>query len=423
MGLPQRGFQPRDGGVLPAGGGALRFVPEDASYPDHPDYPDLGGGVLPGPFPAAPQPGSRPSQSPQPQSRGFLDTLFGSRGEPNLGLMALGAQIGGDRDAFTRFAPAIAEQRQSRATRDWLIKRGISPEDADMVAGNKDLLSHYLKPGKTDEYTARYEAGKRYGLTGDDLTSFSLTGDLPTGRFGSAEVGLQPVWGMDENGNYVLMQPSKSGKMLQSELPEGVKPLSPYDRKYQESSGAKAGGAQGEALAAIPGAQSMIGDLRLQVDSIKNDPYLGSMLGSVDYSGGYVSRSALPNLTPDAARVQSKLDQLGGGAFLQAREALRGGGPITDYESKAAERAFSRLHPGQNEKDFKEALDEFLYWAERGLAKLQATAGQTPAAIEPPASLGGGGTPPTPQTQADFDALPSGAVYTDPDDGKQYRKP
>lgn len=29
----------------------------------------------------------------------------------------------------------------------------------------------------------------------------------------------------------------------------------------------------------------------------------------------------------------------------------------------------------------------------------------------------------TPQTQQDFDALPSGAIYIDPDDGKQYRKP
>ena len=29
---------------------------------------------------------------------------------------------------------------------------------------------------------------------------------------------------------------------------------------------------------------------------------------------------------------------------------------------------------------------------------------------------------PTPQTQAEFDALPAGSVYIDPDDGKQYRK-
>ena len=29
----------------------------------------------------------------------------------------------------------------------------------------------------------------------------------------------------------------------------------------------------------------------------------------------------------------------------------------------------------------------------------------------------------TPTTQEDFDAMPSGTVYTDPDDGKQYRKP
>lgn len=30
---------------------------------------------------------------------------------------------------------------------------------------------------------------------------------------------------------------------------------------------------------------------------------------------------------------------------------------------------------------------------------------------------------PTPQTQEEFDALPAGALYIDPDDGKQYRKP
>ena len=30
---------------------------------------------------------------------------------------------------------------------------------------------------------------------------------------------------------------------------------------------------------------------------------------------------------------------------------------------------------------------------------------------------------PSPQTQEDFDALPSGSIYIDPDDGKQYRKP
>lgn len=38
---------------------------------------------------------------------------------------------------------------------------------------------------------------------------------------------------------------------------------------------------------------------------------------------------------------------------------------------------------------------------------------------EPAAPAG----PPTPQTQAEFDALPPGTTYIDPDDGKQYRKP
>ena len=56
--------------------------------------------------------------------------------------------------------------------------------------------------------------------------------------------------------------------------------------------------------------------------------------------------------------------------------------------------------------------------------------GEPPA--QPPASgtdplawakgPGGGGGIPTPQTEEEFNALPSGTIYIDPDDGKQYRK-
>jgi hypothetical protein len=50
--------------------------------------------------------------------------------------------------------------------------------------------------------------------------------------------------------------------------------------------------------------------------------------------------------------------------------------------------------------------------------------------FQPPPPPGAAGTAqasgagiPTPQTEADYNQLPSGAVYIDPDDGRQYRKP
>lgn len=50
--------------------------------------------------------------------------------------------------------------------------------------------------------------------------------------------------------------------------------------------------------------------------------------------------------------------------------------------------------------------------------------------VTPPAAGGkpkgakdGGGEPPTPQSEAEYNALPSGTTYRDPDDGKLYRKP
>jgi hypothetical protein len=88
------------------------------------------------------------------------------------------------------------------------------------------------------------------------------------------------------------------------------------------------------------------------------------------------------------------MDQIQGGAFLEARGLLKGGGAITDYEGKKAEEAYSRLNAAQTPEDYKAALDDFNYYVQQGLQKLQAQAGQqrlgqpmVPGAAAPP--LGG----------------------------------
>lgn len=136
------------------------------------------------------------------------------------------------------------------------------------------------------------------------------------------------------------------------------------------------GKGQAESALAAPGEQAIYSTLEMQVNDLLNDPYLPEMLGPL--------QGRLPNLSSDAARVQAKMDQISGGAFLQARQLLKGGGAITDFESQKAEKAFLRMQTAQSEADFRQAMTDFLDAAKAGLGKLP----QSGAATPPPAPAG-----------------------------------
>jgi flagellar protein FlgJ len=131
------------------------------------------------------------------------------------------------------------------------------------------------------------------------------------------------------------------------------------------------GKGQGEATitarTALPAAQQAATDVAEQVNRLKNDPDLASVLGPID--------SRTPNFSAGSNRVQAYIDQLAGGAFLQARTLLKGGGQITDFEGRKAEQAYIRLNQAQSPEDFKAALDDFNEAVQSGLAKLAAQSG------------------------------------------------
>lgn len=85
----------------------------------------------------------------------------------------------------------------------------------------------------------------------------------------------------------------------------------------------------------------------------------------------------------DATNFKTVIDQLGGAAFLQAFESLKGGGQITEVEGKKATDAIARLNTAQSDDEFKASLEEL-----RGIM----AAGQ--------ARLGGAATPPGNLTNA-----------------------
>jgi hypothetical protein len=206
-----------------------------------------------------------------------------------------------------------------------------------------------------------------------EYQTYIATGNLTTPN-GGAEFGLNPVLGRDAEGNIVVMQLGKDGTAVATKLPEGVTPdigLKAFEAAQGTALGKGAGEAQIGAQVALPGAAGLAEQVSSQIDALKNDPYLDSMLGPID--------SRLPNTSEDAARVQGMMDQLQGGAFLQARQLLKGGGAITDFEGQKAEAAFVRMNAAQKPEDFKAALDEFNYYVQQGVAKLEAQArGQAP---------------------------------------------
>ena len=98
--------------------------------------------------------------------------------------------------------------------------------------------------------------------------------------------------------------------------------------------------------------QSDIGPMLKAADDLASDPYLNEMLGGV---GGRA-----PALSPEARRVMARIDYLLGQAFMAARDKLKGGGQITDYESDRAEAAMIRIKDRvQSPEDYRRAIQDF----------------------------------------------------------------
>ncbi len=107
----------------------------------------------------------------------------------------------------------------------------------------------------------------------------------------------------------------------------------------------------------------------------------------------------------DAADFSARLDQLKGGAFLEAFKSLKGGGAITEIEGKKAESAITRMSLAQSEAEFAKAANEYKNVVNSALQRMSAGQPNRPVSSAAVAR---------PQSKQDFDALPSGTRFLDP---------
>jgi hypothetical protein len=190
--------------------------------------------------------------------------------------------------------------------------------------------------------------------------------------------------------------------------------------KEQDKSRLKeAGEAQGKAQAALPGIAGATDSLLKKIDDVMNEPdpknpgkYLpdpkkpGQLLPNrtlPQVIGSFDGSDWVPTFRSSSVDMQERIKQLGGAAFLQAFEALKGGGAIQEKEGEKATAALARLaNLRQSEPGYREALMDF----RNEVVRLRQLAFDRAAGKVPMPSEG----PPIPQAAGG----PPGAAKSDP---------
>jgi hypothetical protein len=203
--------------------------------------------------------------------------------------------------------------------------------------------------------------------------------DAQAGRAGQAEFGLTPQYGVNDQGEPVIIQLSKDGRAIETPLPDGVKfqrdpirmdlgteiaLLDPQTRNViriipkkvaEEAAEGARGKVEGEAEA-----QSMLAAPKTIQQAQTTLRYIDELRNS-DARGAGTGMSSMFNFIPGTSGrdYQARVDRLAGGAFLTAIDQLRGLGALSNSEGQTATRAVAALDVGQSEEAFLSALADY----------------------------------------------------------------
>lgn len=163
--------------------------------------------------------------------------------------------------------------------------------------------------------------------------------------------------------------------------PTSVTPEAAIDeaatRKEAEAEAAATGEARGTAVANLPVVLSTSRYALETVDKLLNHPGRSAATGSSRNLG-----AGLQRFGPWSSAVKDfevLREQARGQIFLDAYQALKGGGQITEVEGLKAEQAKARMDAAQTDQEYVAALNEFKQAIQRGIQLAQTRAGQQPS--------------------------------------------
>lgn len=173
---------------------------------------------------------------PQASPQSGFGSLFGGdnwlartqRENPEV-LLALGSGLmnGNLSQGFANAAPLMAAGRQKNATKQYLIRKGLSPEDADIVAQNPALLSDMLKG---DDIVSAGK-GRLYNKTKNTWIS-----DPSLGPEGQVDYSQIPQYFRKKDGSYGIGVLGDNGTFKEVDL-GGAEPLGPMGTSLDKAFG------------------------------------------------------------------------------------------------------------------------------------------------------------------------------------------
>lgn len=319
----------------------------------------------------------------------------------DLGNVPLYAMQGKQADDAYAQAEAEKADRANRIKTAAAAARASGAEQlAAMIEGSGDIgtgigMFNALDKGSSntfaDNATARQTLGNQYGLTGEELTRYVLTGEMPGGNQSNrAGVGQPiPVRNKVTHETSVAM-PMTDGTYQNPFTQQAFDDQWEFDPAWvaaQKAGGATLGKEQAGAAASLPGLETNVNIALDALNRIRDNP-----------QGLKEHFSQAPMLPRDIyvapgtplGNLKGDLDQALGQSFMQAREGLKGGGQITDFEGRKAEEAYTRMRKAYevgDAKAFASAMDEFEYYLRQGFEKMKAFA----AGQYTPGDYGAGG--------------------------------
>lgn len=153
-----------------------------------------------------------------------------------------------------------------------------------------------------------------------------------------------------------------------------------------------------------------IGNMRGTINDLLSHPGFSGSVGAKNQAYLFGLKGD-PIAGTKEADFKAMLDQVQGGAFLQAFESLKGGGQITQVEGEKATQAIVRAQQSQSEEGFKKSMNDFLSVLDK--AEKRATSGEI---VQQPSTPAATAAAPRPTKTI------SGIVWEKGDDGKWYRK-
>ena len=351
--------------------------------------------VVPAPQPPAmlPQPvrapvaAQAPTQAPQAaqRPRGLLGGFFGPEGRDARSRLAIGLEglaMNPNQALIGQLQQGIesrATAAQTNATIEWLRSRGRDDLAAAIEGGlpAADALRMAMEPG----------AGPERGVVVGGNVVNPLTGEIIYQGEGKAPSPQTAIAKLEADRRAGLINDEQYKAGLQALAPTGTSVTVGPDGQVQFTQGVGVGGTGAPTVGQVYNPneiQSVIG----MIDQIATDPSLPNVVGQKAVILGGGNKISDMNMTQRLAYGQEglglieRIGQLQSNAWLSARQMLKGGGAITDYESQKAEAAVARLERPKSEGEFKQALKDLRDAIVEGEAKLR---GQQGGAVAPAA--------------------------------------